>query len=284
MVDSIITDDATWRLNIFIATLLIMLAWEHFRPARAAHVSVAIRRVNNLLLVTISTLLIRLTVLVLAIGVAAQAGNRGWGLFNMFDAPAFVAIPVVVLALELAVYWQHRVFHWVPWLWRLHRVHHSDLDFDTTTGLRFHPVEMIISMLFKMFIVLLLGASATSVVIFEVLLNASSLFNHGNVRLPVALERPVRWLLVTPDMHRVHHSALPVETNSNFGFLLSCWDRMFGTYRAQPGEGHTGMTVGLMEFRDRRAVDILALLLQPLWNSETLDVAQPAKQSKNEGQ
>ncbi len=260
-----ITVEITWRLGIFLTMLVIMLAWEHFQPCRAAQVPVAMRRTHNILLMLIGNVVVRLTVPLLAVGVASIAESRGWGLFNSVAAPQFVTIAAAILALELAVYWQHRVLHMLPWLWRLHRVHHSDLDFDTTTGVRFHALEMLVSMAFKMLVVLMLGASVMAVVVFEVLLNASSLFNHGNVSLPQGLDRRLRWVLVTPDMHRVHHSAQPEETNSNFGFLLSWWDRFFGTYRGQPAGGNTGMTIGLTEFREQRAVNVLALLWQPLW-------------------
>jgi sterol desaturase/sphingolipid hydroxylase (fatty acid hydroxylase superfamily) len=179
------------------------------------------------------------------------------------QVPAVIAVPVSVLALDLVIYTQHVLFHAVPALWRLHRMHHADLDIDVTTGLRFHPAEILLSMLIKMGAIIALGAPVMAVVIFEVLLNATAMFNHGNVRLPRRLDSVLRWLLVTPDMHRVHHSIIRRETNSNFGFNLPWWDRIFGTYRPQPQAGHLGMTIGIPEFRDPRELRFIRLLTQP---------------------
>ncbi len=169
-----------------------------------------------------------------------------------------------MLLLDLAIYLQHVLFHALPLLWRLHHVHHADLEFDVTTGLRFHPVEILLSMGIKLAVVFLLGAPAVAVLLFEVLLNATAMFNHSNVRLPPAVDRWLRWIVVTPDMHRVHHSIDPDETNSNFGFNLTGWDHLFGTYRAQPGQGHEGMTIGLAQFRTRRDLWLDQMLIQPL--------------------
>jgi sterol desaturase/sphingolipid hydroxylase (fatty acid hydroxylase superfamily) len=192
------------------------------------------------------------------------ADARGWGLLPALDVPPWLAVVAAVIALDLAIYLQHVLFHAVPVLWRLHRMHHADLEFDVTTGLRFHPVEIILSMAIKLGVVAALGAPALAVLIFEVLLNATSMFNHGNVRLSLPLDRMLRWLVVTPDMHRVHHSILPRETNSNFGFNLAWWDRLFGTYRAQPQAGHAAMTIGIDQFRDPRELRLDRMLLQPL--------------------
>jgi sterol desaturase/sphingolipid hydroxylase (fatty acid hydroxylase superfamily) len=175
-----------------------------------------------------------------------------------------LAVLLSILLLDLAIYLQHVLFHAVPGLWRLHRMHHADLEFDVTTGLRFHPVEIVLSMVIKLAVVAALGAPAVAVLLFEVLLNATALFNHGTIRLPAGWDRVLRWVMVTPDMHRVHHSVIPAETNSNFGFNLPWWDRLLGTYRAQPKAGHDGMTIGIKQFRTRRDLWLDRMLLQPL--------------------
>jgi sterol desaturase/sphingolipid hydroxylase (fatty acid hydroxylase superfamily) len=193
-----------------------------------------------------------------------MAEARGWGLFNIVEAPFWLAFAASFLALDLAIYLQHVMFHAVPALWRLHRMHHADLEFDVTTGLRFHPVEILLSMGIKLAAVMALGPPAIAVLVFEVLLNATAMFNHGNVCLPTAMDRVLRWVVVTPDMHRVHHSILPSETNSNFGFNLPWWDRLLGTYRAQPRDGHEGMTIGIEQFRTRRDLRFDRMLIQPL--------------------
>jgi sterol desaturase/sphingolipid hydroxylase (fatty acid hydroxylase superfamily) len=201
---------------------------------------------------------------VLAVGFALLAEARGWGLLNAFEVAFALALPVSLLALDLAIYLQHVLFHAVPALWRLHRVHHADLEFDVTTGLRFHPIEILLSMGIKLAVVAALGPPAIAVLVFEVLLNATSMFNHGNVRIALGLDRILRWIVVTPDMHRVHHSIHANETNSNFGFNLPWWDRLLGTYRAQPRDGHEGMTIGIEQFRTPRELWLDRLLIQPL--------------------
>ena len=195
---------------------------------------------------------------------ALVAEAQGWGLFNALAAPWWVALVGSVIVLDLAIYLQHVLFHAVPALWRLHRVHHADLEFDVTTGLRFHPVEILLSMGIKLAVVVALGPPAVAVLIFEVVLNATAMFNHGNVRLPAYVDRVARWVVVTPDMHRVHHSVRPDETNSNFGFNLPWWDRLLGTYRAQPADGHEGMTIGIEQFRQARELWLDRMLIQPL--------------------
>ncbi len=198
-----------------------------------------------------------------AMGVALLAEARGWGLFNAFGIPTWVAVPAGVILLDLAIYLQHVLFHAVPALWRLHRMHHADLEFDVTTGVRFHPVEILLSMVIKLGVVAALGAPALAVLTFEVLLNATSMFSHGNVSLPAGLDRVLRWIVVTPEMHRVHHSVKAHETNSNFGFNLPWWDRLFGTYRDQPEAGHLGMTIGIAQFRDSAEQRLDHMLTQP---------------------
>jgi sterol desaturase/sphingolipid hydroxylase (fatty acid hydroxylase superfamily) len=198
-----------------------------------------------------------------AVGLALLAEKRGWGLLNNLLISPWMGVVASVVLLNLAIYLQHVTFHAAPALWRIHRMHHADLDFDVTTGARFHPIEIVLSMLVKFGALAPLGAPALGVLIFEVLLNATSMFNHGNVRIAVGLDRYLRWLVVTPDMHRVHHSVVVNETNSNFGFNLPWWDRLLGTYRDQPAAGHEGMTIGIEQFRAMRELRLDRMLLQP---------------------
>ena len=249
------------RIGVFIGVFALMALWELLAPRRALTVAKSVRWTNNLALVALNTIALRVAFPVAATGLALHATDQGWGLLQQVTLPETLRVVAGVVVLDLAIYFQHVLFHAVPTLWRLHRVHHADLDFDVTTGTRFHTVEIFLSMAIKFAVILALGPPALAVLIFEVVLNAASMFNHANVRIPSAIERVVRWFLVTPDMHRVHHSVLPNETNSNFGFNLSVWDRLFGTYRAQPAKGHTEMTIGLKGFRDPREVDRLAGML-----------------------
>lgn len=249
------------RLVFFFGVFAVMAVWEVMAPRRALTVGKLMRWANNLGLVFLNTLLLRLLFPAAAVGMAAFAQTHGWGLFNFYTVPTTVAVMVSVVALDLIIYLQHVMVHAVPTLWRLHRVHHADLDYDVTTGARFHPLEIALSMLIKFATIAVLGPPVVAVVIFEVLLNATSMFNHANVRLPLALDRLLRLFVVTPDMHRVHHSTEDDETNSNFGFNLPWWDRLFGTYRDQPRSGHEGMTIGIRGFRDPRQVDRLPGML-----------------------
>jgi sterol desaturase/sphingolipid hydroxylase (fatty acid hydroxylase superfamily) len=263
MTEFILAHEAGIRLTFFCAVLAIMIGWEFAAPRRRLSAPVAVRWCSNLGLVIVSALLVRLAFPLVAVGTAAIAAERGWGLFNWVPAPSWLAIAVSVVALDLAIYAQHVVFHKVPALWRLHRMHHSDVDIDATTGVRFHPVEIALSMAIKMAMILILGAPAVAVVIFEVLLNATAMFNHGNVELPQTVDRALRLVVVTPDFHRVHHSVYRDETDSNYGFNLSVWDRLFRTYRPQPRDGHKTMTIGLDVFRDPRQRHLDKLLIQP---------------------
>jgi sterol desaturase/sphingolipid hydroxylase (fatty acid hydroxylase superfamily) len=240
------------RLGAFFGVFAVMAAWEWLAPRRALTVSKPVRWASNLGLVALNTVLLRLVFPTAAVGAALLAEERGWGVLQVVDVPHWLAVALAVVALDLAIYLQHVLFHAVPALWRLHRVHHADLDFDLTTGARFHPIEIGLSMLIKLAVVVLLGAPALAVLVFEVLLNATAMFNHSNVRLPAGVDRILRWLVVTPEMHRVHHSVEDDETNSNFGFNLPWWDRLLGTYRAQPRGGHEGMTIGIRTYRDPR--------------------------------
>ncbi|NBZ86826.1 sterol desaturase family protein [Stagnihabitans tardus] len=248
------------RVAAFLGVLAAMMAWELASPVRRQEVPRVIRWTNNLGLVIVDTAILRLAFPLLAVGLATRI--EGGGLFGLLSLPGWVAVPLGLLLLDLAIYFQHRVFHAVPLLWRLHRMHHADPDFDTTTALRFHPVEIVLSMAIKLAVVALLGLPPVAVLVFEVILNATALFNHGNVSLPPRLEPLLRRLIVTPDMHRVHHSTDPVETNSNYGFNLPWWDRIFGTYRPAARLG-SQMETGLTEFRAPREQWIDRLLLQP---------------------
>jgi sterol desaturase/sphingolipid hydroxylase (fatty acid hydroxylase superfamily) len=251
------------RLGCFAGVLLLMALWEALAPRRRRSVSRPLRWSSNLGLTALNTLAVRFLVPVGAVGTALVAEQRGWGVLNNVAVPGWLAVVLAVVGLDFFIYLQHVLFHAVPLLWRLHMVHHADLDFDATTGVRFHTIEILLSMGIKMAAVALLGAPALGVVAFEVLLNATSLFNHGNVRLPGWLDRLLRLVVVTPEMHRVHHSAKVSETNSNFGFNLPWWDWLFGTYRPQPAAGHEGMTIGLEQFRDERVERLDCMLALP---------------------
>jgi|SRR5680860_262282 len=240
------------RFGSFCAVFAVMAVWEMLAPRRELTLTRAQRWVGNLGVVLIDTLLVRLIFPAAVVGGAVFAGAEGWGLLNYLSTPMWIAIPLAILALDLAIYLQHVLFHAVPALWRVHRMHHADLDFDVTTGVRFHPFEILLSLFIKLGVVLALGLPALSVLIFEVILSITSLFNHSNVCISPRLERVLRWLVVTPEMHRVHHSIDAPETNSNFGFNLPWWDRLFGTYCAQPRLGHEGMTLGIETYRDHR--------------------------------
>lgn len=255
--------ESSIRLGCFVGILAVMAIWELFAPLRDGQGQKPRRWSSNLILAVVNA---SLSYLVLPIGAAGFAGfcqQLGWGLFNQLDVPAWAAILLSVVLLDLAIYAQHVVFHRVPLLWRLHKVHHSDRDMDSSTGLRFHSIEILLSLAVKLAVVFLLGAPALAVLIFEVVLNGTSMFNHGNVRLPAWLDQLLRLLVVTPDMHRVHHSVIVRETNSNFGFNLPWWDRLFGTYRAQPKLGHREMTIGLPQYRDERGDHVLFLMALP---------------------
>ncbi|MBA3034558.1 MAG: sterol desaturase family protein [Gammaproteobacteria bacterium] len=252
------------RIGFFLGVLTLVGLWELVAPRRVLTVSKAWRWTSNLGLVVINSVVLRLLFPLAAVGVAAFCVENGWGLLNHFRVPYAIAVPLAVIALDFVIWLQHVMVHAVPALWRLHRVHHADPDFDLTTGVRFHPIEIVLSMLIKFATIVVLGPPVVAVVIFEVLLNASAMFNHGNLHLPAAVDRALRWCIVTPDMHRVHHSVEDDETNSNFGFSLSWWDRLFGTYRDQPRAGHVGMTIGIHGHSDPHEVTRLpGMLLLP---------------------
>jgi sterol desaturase/sphingolipid hydroxylase (fatty acid hydroxylase superfamily) len=251
------THEATIRLAFFFGIFALMAIWEVRAPRRDRTLTRRQRWTSNLGLVVLNTLLLRILFPAAAVGMALFASAQGWGLLNAIDVPGWLAVLLAVVVLDFVVWVQHVLFHAVPALWRLHRVHHADLDYDLTTGARFHPIEIVLSMLIKFATIAALGPPVVAVILFEVILNGMAMFNHANVRLPLGVDRVLRWFVVTPDMHRVHHSIEDDETNSNFGFNLSWWDRLLGTYRDQPRAGHEGMTIGIRDHRDPRRVDRL---------------------------
>lgn len=251
------------RVACALAVFAAMGLWEALAPRRPLSIGRAPRWPNNLGILVVDALAVRVLVPAAAVGAAIFADESRLGLFNVAGFPLWLSAILGFLILDLAIYAQHYVFHRVPLLWRLHRMHHADLDIDVTTGVRFHPIEIVLSMVIKIAIVLAFGIPFIAVLIFEIALNATSMFNHANVAMPVWLDRIVRLFVVTPDMHRVHHSVVRTETDSNFGFNLPWWDRLFGTYRAEPQAGHSGMTIGLPIFRDPEELRIDRLLMQP---------------------
>jgi len=251
------------RLGIFLGVFSAMALWELALPRRALREKKMTRWSNNLVLVALNTIVLRVLFPTTAVGLALVLGENGTGLLNHFAVPYFLAVVLSILLLDLVIYLQHLMFHAVPVLWRLHRMHHADLDFDVTTGARFHPIEIALSMLIKFAAIAVLGPPAVAVLVFEILLNATAMFNHANVRIHPAWDRVLRWVVVTPDMHRVHHSIDAPETNSNFGFNLPWWDRLFGTYRAQPAAGHEQMTIGIGQFRSHRDLWLDRMLAIP---------------------
>lgn len=254
------------RVPLFLGLLVVFSVAEALFPRRSRVLRRPRRWFANLSISILDSFVSRLILPAGAVGFAVLASARGWGLLNLIDAPFTFECFAAILALDAAIYAQHRIFHAIPLLWRLHRMHHSDVDLDVTSGVRFHPGEIALSLGIKCGVVAILGASPAAVLLFEALLNATSLFNHANLRLPPALDRALRLIVVTPDMHRVHHSVLPAETNSNFGFNVPWWDRLFGTYRSQPSQGHDAMTIGLDQFRDPDEQGLGRLLFQPMRN------------------
>lgn len=255
--------EAIARPTIFLTVFLIMAAWELVAPCRDMERPKLTRWSQNLGLLLVDVIVVRIVMPMTVVAAALWFESRGIGLLPLLGVPYPLAVLVSVIILDLAIYGQHVLFHYVPVLWRLHRVHHADTDFDVTTGLRFHPIEILLSLLIKIAVAALLGAPALAVLIFEVILNASAQFSHGNIKLPARLDAILRRVIVTPDMHRVHHSVHRHETDSNFGFNLSIWDRLFGTYIAQPKDGQTGMTIGIDEFREKREMWLDRILTQP---------------------
>ncbi len=267
MNELLLSNELAIRLSFFIAIFTFMASWEVLAPRRTGQVKRRVRWPGNLGIVVFNTLLLRVVMPTTAVALALAGEAAGWGLLQQFDLPLWAASLLAIICLDLAIYLQHILFHAVPLLWRLHRMHHADLAFDVTTGARFHPFEIILSMVIKLSVIAALGPPAVAVLIFEVLLNTLAMFNHANARLPLGLDKLLRRIIVTPDMHRVHHSVIPHETNSNFGFNLAVWDRWFGTYCAQPKAGHQEMSIGISTFRTERDLALDKMLLQPFKNS-----------------
>jgi len=251
------------RPGFFFGILVVMFLWELIAPRRPLTTSKITRWFSNLGLVLIDSIVVRLVFPTALAGIALHVQQRGWGLFNQFELPYLLKIIFSVLVLDFVIYLQHIVFHSVPLFWRLHMVHHTDMDIDVTTGVRFHPIEIILSMGIKMIVVVLIGAPAIAVLIFEIILNGTSMFNHGNVHYSQNIDFILRLLVVTPEMHRVHHSTIRWETNSNLGFNFPWWDRLFGTYRDQPAKGHLEMTIGLDQYKEPNKLTLPWLLVLP---------------------
>ena len=263
MRESIQNHEPVIRLSAFLGIFTAVALCEVVAPRRKRAFSRLTRWPNNIGIVVLNTAVLRVLFPTAAVGMALAAGANGWGLFNAFAVPGWLAVVLSVVIMDLAIYLQHVLVHAVPALWRVHRMHHADLDYDVTTGARFHPIEIVFSMGLKLMVVGAVGAPALAVMIFEVILNATAMFNHGNVRIPKGVDRMLRLIVVTPDMHRVHHSVIPEETNSNFGFNLPWWDRLFGTYTDQPQGGHESMTIGIVQFRNSRDLRLDRMLIQP---------------------
>jgi sterol desaturase/sphingolipid hydroxylase (fatty acid hydroxylase superfamily) len=267
--EAVLANEVPVRIACFTGLLVLLAILEALFPRRTQTIARPRRWPANLGIALVNTIVVRGLFPITAVGAALSIEARGWGLINLVAIPDWLGVVVGFLVLDLTIYGQHVVFHKVPLLWRLHRMHHADLEFDVTTGLRFHPIEVLLSLLIKLAVIALAGVPALAVLAFEVALNATSMFNHANLALPLAFDRALRLFVVTPDMHRVHHSILPYETDSNFGFNMPWWDRLFGTYRAQPTEGHAGMTIGIAQFRDPAELRLDRMLVQPLRSAES---------------
>jgi sterol desaturase/sphingolipid hydroxylase (fatty acid hydroxylase superfamily) len=261
--DLIAQNEASIRLAAFVGIFLTVACLEALFPRRDRSLTRRKRWAENLGLVAVSTILLRISMPLGAVAASVWVVQNGWGIFSLTHLPFWLEILLCIFLLDFIIYLQHVMFHAVPVLWRLHMVHHADLDFDLTTGIRFHPIEIIISMVIKLSSIAVLGAHPLAVVLFEILLNGTAMFNHANLFLPISFDHYLRLLLVTPDMHRVHHSVFPSETNTNFGFCLPWWDRLMGTYRPQPSKGHVDMTIGLNQFRDPTRQNLIWMLTAP---------------------
>lgn len=275
--------DPILRPALFSVLLVLFVIWESLQPKRDRAFARLTRWTGNLGLIVVGSVVVRLILPIAPVGAALWAHQNGVGIFNVAPVPVLVAGALSLLLLDLLIYGQHRLFHKVPLLWRLHRMHHTDIDLDVTSGLRFHPLEILLSLIIKVIAVVILGAPALAVLVFEIVLNATSMFNHANLALPQRLDSVLRRIVVTPDMHRVHHSIDSSETNSNFGFNLPWWDRLFGTYVEQPAAGHAAMTLGLPIFRGIKSVGLWNLLVQPfVEDSPELKPGADSKEGGNE--
>ena len=263
MAHFVIDNELVIRMVFFIGIFVIVAFVERYVPRRALSTSKTRRWFGNIGIVIINSALLRLLFPAAGVGIAIWVGQQGWGAFNNVELPYWSKVALSAIILDFIIYLQHVMFHAVPLLWRLHMMHHADMDYDVTTGNRFHPIEILLSMVIKGAAIIVLGAPALGVIIFEILLNGTAMFNHGNFFIPLGIDRTLRWAVVTPDMHRVHHSVFPSEANSNFGFNLPWWDRVMGTYRAQPSRGHEGMTIGLNQFRDSSRLTLPWMLALP---------------------
>ena len=271
MTDYILTHESSLRLAVFLSILLLMMTAEAVFPRKKRVMGRGHRWTSNLLLIVIDGLFVRLLFPIVAVGIAVLAAEKNLGVFNLIDLPIWLEVTLSIIILDMSIYWQHVASHHIPILWALHKVHHADRDIDVTTGSRFHPLEIGFSMGYKMLLVALLGAPVLAVIIFELILNGCAMFNHSNVKLPLAFDRILRRFIVTPDMHRVHHSTIVSETNSNYGFSLSLWDRIFGSYTAQPSQGHDGMVIGLEEYQTHGPASLAWSLWLPLKAKKTLE-------------
>ena len=263
MTDLIITHEPYLRFGVFVSVLFLMIIAETVLPKKARTLPRAHRWLTNFLFVAVDTIFVRLLFPIVAVGVAIIATEENWGLFNLTALPIWIEVFLAIIVLDMMIYWQHVASHHIPVLWRMHKVHHADRDIDVTTGSRFHPIEIGLSMGYKMLLVVLLGPPVLAVILFEIILNGCAMFNHSNIKLPVKADRVLRWFIVTPDMHRIHHSTKMTETNSNFGFSLSLWDRLFGSYIQEPEKGHDGMKIGLSEYQDKAPASLIWSLVLP---------------------
>ncbi|GAM75690.1 possible sterol desaturase [Vibrio ishigakensis] len=256
-------DSNLLRFTVFLGVLLICMLIETIVPRRTLSQPRWFRWLNNLSLVGFNSIVLQLTLPLLALEAAIWAQSQQVGLLRMIELPLWLSVIVSLMAMDMIIYWQHRLFHTIPVLWALHKTHHSDQDIDVTTGARFHPIEIWLSMVIKIATVVILGVPPVAVIAFEIILNASAMFNHSNMRIPYAVDTWVRKILVTPDMHRVHHSTIRAETDSNYGFCLAIWDRIFGSYIEQPKLGHLDMDIGIHQFRRPNEQRLDKILTQP---------------------
>lgn len=256
------------RLSAFFGIFVIMVIWEIYAPRRQLTDSRWQRWTTNISLSILNIIIIRFTVGAAAFVAAVSALDHGWGVLNIIELPLWLNVILTLVLLDLAIYGQHVASHKWRWLWQLHKIHHTDQEFDVTTAIRFHPLEIIISMIYKVILICFIGCNPLAVIAFEIILSSCALFNHSNIRIPLSIDKTIRLIVVTPDMHRVHHSVIKSETDSNYGFSISIWDRLFGTYTDQPRHGHDNMEIGLTEYRDKSDVQLQRLLLMPFSSSE----------------
>lgn len=266
-----ITSEPSVRLLVFAIMLLGIAALEILRPRRQLQQSKVKRWLNNFSLSFLNTLLVAVLIPIAGVAASFMATENGWGLFNQFQIDPWIGLLAYLLIFDLTIYWQHRLFHQIKPLWRLHRVHHTDLDYDVTTAVRFHPLSILVSTIIKLCLIVAIGAPALAVLASEVLLNATSMFNHSNIKIAPKFDAVLRYLLVTPDMHRVHHSINSEEHNKNFGFNFPWWDKLFASYQAQPLAGHEEMQLGVEGYDENQSISLRALLLQPFIGDRKAD-------------